>query len=134
MKPATIHQFKSRSQLIADSCRRISGHWAAIADEFEKFEGTHGLPPDQLASLRLHEQGLGVGANAAATVKTKKNSSSTYLSLSEIAALIGMDTRSLHRIRNNPETKFPVPLLFGRTFRWKAVEIEEWVERQRYRP
>ena len=51
------------------------------------------------------------------------------LTASHVAARLGMSTRSLRRLRQDP--RFPKPRVKGRVPRWRASDIEAWVEGRR---
>jgi prophage regulatory protein len=51
----------------------------------------------------------------------------TLLTAEEVAAMLGVSERTLWRLLS--AGKVPKPVRFGRSTRWKAGEIQRWLER-----
>lgn len=124
---------------LAASCLRIAEHFAAIAMELENFETLAGSSLDSLASLDAHEQSHVDGAPIFGLRRSKMQAARStkvdqkFLSLAAVADRLGIDKRTLQRIRSNPAEHFPKPSRFGGSLRWNAAEIEAWTERQKER-
>jgi excisionase family DNA binding protein len=49
------------------------------------------------------------------------------LSADEVAAMLGVSERTLWRLLS--AGKLPQPVRFGRSTRWRAAEVAEWIDR-----
>lgn len=45
----------------------------------------------------------------------------------EVAELLRIDIRTLHRIRADPNARFPRPIQIGSAIRWRRNSIERWI-------
>ena len=52
--------------------------------------------------------------------------------LKEVQAMVGLSTSEIYRrIRcRDTSLRFPAPIKLGRVSRWKASELQDWIERQ----
>jgi excisionase family DNA binding protein len=55
----------------------------------------------------------------------------TYLTASELAALLHVSGETLRRWRADPRYGFPAPVRIGRRLLFKATEVEAYLERHR---
>ena len=49
------------------------------------------------------------------------------LDIRQVAAVLDVSVRSVHRLRDGG--KIPAPVRIGGSVRWRATEIDEWIER-----
>jgi len=114
---------------LAASCMRIAEHFAAIATELENFE-------DALASLGAQEQGHVDDAPVLGLRRSKMSSTKVdqkFLSVAAVAERLGIDKRTLRRLRLDKSQRFPEARRIGSSLRWRSDEIDSWTERQKER-
>jgi excisionase family DNA binding protein len=51
----------------------------------------------------------------------------TLLSAEEVAAMLGVSERTLWRLLS--AGKFPEPVRFGRSTRWRPADVKDWIDR-----
>ncbi len=55
------------------------------------------------------------------------NTAPVLLSADEVAAMLGVSERTLWRLLS--AGKVPQPVRFGRSTRWRAAEVADWIDR-----
>jgi len=124
-----VSQAPSSVSAMAAKCLRIAEYFSAIATELENFE-------DALASLDAREQGHVDDAPVLGLRRSKMSSTKVvqkFLSVAAVAERLGIDNRTLRRLRLDKAQRFPEARRIGSSLRWRSDEIEAWTERQKER-
>src|SRR4051794_30453846 len=67
----------------------------------------------------------GVGGMVVGTTRMS-NETITLLNAEEVAAMLGVSERTLWRLLS--AGKFPKPVRFGRSTRWRLADVREWID------
>jgi len=61
-------------------------------------------------------------------MSSPKTSTPRMIDVTEVATILSVSTRTVWRLVSSGE--LPQPIRFGRNVRWRASDIEEWIETQ----